>query len=165
MKYFYGLAGVGPQRMELVRSYLQRIGIRNIDPQGFRGFAIYDAMGTRGSSHAIGTAGWCMDYPDPYDYINVLLYGKSIHASENVNVSYFNNPRFNRRMEQAARLRGAQRFRTYAILDRDIMRQQAPWAPWNNIIDRYFFGSRIQTRSILIHPVYENPVYNALSLR
>ena len=95
----------------------------------------------------------------------MLLYGKTIHASENVNIAYFNNPTFNRRMEQAAKLKGDRRFRTYAILDRDIMRQQAPWAPYNNIIDRYFFGTRVNTRSILIHPVYENPVYNALTLR
>ena len=35
--------------------------------------------------------GWCSDYPDPYDWINILLYGPSIQAENNVNYSYFNS--------------------------------------------------------------------------
>ena len=73
-KYYYSLSSPGPQRMELVRRQLRLIGIE-IDPQGFRGYSYYDAVGKRNSPHAFAIGGWCQDYSDPYDFINVLLYG------------------------------------------------------------------------------------------
>ena len=122
-KYYYGLAAPGPQRMELVRSYLQQIGV-NIDPQGFRGFAIYDAAGKRNSPHAFTTGGWCQDYSDPYDFINVLLYGGALQDENNNNLAYFNNAVYNKRMEQAAKLIGAKRLNTYAQLENDLVTKQ-----------------------------------------
>jgi oligopeptide transport system substrate-binding protein len=160
--YFYGLTPPGPQRMELVRASLNQIGI-NIEPRGFRGFAIYDAAGTRTSDHDFTTAGWCQDYPDPYDFINVLLYGKSIQAANNNNLAYFSGA--DRKMERAAKLLGNARMRTYGNLDIDISRNQAPWATWLNPTNRFFYGRRIAPRSWVYQPVYENPVYNALSLK
>lgn len=163
-KYFHTLSGVNPQRMELVRASLAQIGI-TIDPQGFRGFAIYDAAGTRGSEHAFTTAGWCQDYPDPYDFINILLYGGNIQADNNNNLAYFNIPSYNRKMERAAKLLGNARLRTYGALDIDIMRNQAPWAPWNNPTNQFFLGARIDPKSFVYQPIYEEAPYNVLALR
>ena len=53
--FFYSLTPPGPQRMELMRANLRAIGI-NIEPRGFRGFAIYDAAGARTSDHASSRA-------------------------------------------------------------------------------------------------------------
>ena len=50
--------------------------------------------------------GWFADYPDPYDFVNVLLYGKTIAKLNNVNTAYFDDPAFNRRMERARSPRG-----------------------------------------------------------
>ncbi|MDQ3822113.1 MAG: ABC transporter substrate-binding protein [Actinomycetota bacterium] len=96
--------------------------------------------------------GWGEDYPDPYDFINILLQGTSIQPDNNVNLSYFNEPRWNRRMEQASALFGAQRLRTYAILDRDLMRGPAPVAPYINTNARILVSSRV--RNYIFHKVY-----------
>ena len=68
-------------------------------------------------------------------------------------------------MENAAKLLGNARMRTYGNLDIDISRNQAPWATWLNPTNRFFYGRRIAPRSWVYQPVYENPVYNVLSLK
>lgn len=162
--YFYGLAAPGPDRMELVRGGLRQIGI-DIEPKGFRGFAIYDAAGTRGSEHAFTTGGWCQDYPDPYDFVNVLLYGGNIQAANNNNLAYFNNATYNRKMNNAAKKLGAARLKTYGALDIDITRNQAPWASWNNPTNQFFLSSRVDPKSFVFQPIYEAPPYNVLALK
>jgi oligopeptide transport system substrate-binding protein len=162
--FYYGLAAPGPQRMELVRSYLSQIGI-TIEPQGFRGFAIYDAAGKRNSPHAFTTAGWCQDYPDPYDFINVLLYGGNIQEENNNNLAYFNNATFNKRMERSAKLIGAPRMKAYMALENDLVTQQAPWAAWNQPTNQFFFSNRVDTRSLVYQNIYEEYPYNVIALR
>jgi peptide/nickel transport system substrate-binding protein len=162
--YYYGLAAPGPQRMELVRSYLSQLGI-SIEPQGFRGFAIYDAAGKRNSPHAFTTGGWCQDYPDPYDFINVLLYGGNIQEENNNNLAYFNNAAFNKRMERSAKLVGAPRMKAYGALENDLVSQQAPWAAWSQPTNQFFFGSRVNTGTLVYQPIYEEYPYNVLALR
>ena len=44
----------------------------------FSGADLYDAMGKRNTDLDMGTnMGWCSDYPDPYDWINILLLRRS----------------------------------------------------------------------------------------
>ena len=49
---------------------------------------------------------WIADYADPYDFINVLLSGDNLHASNNNNVAYFNDPTYNKQMRAASLLSG-----------------------------------------------------------
>jgi ABC-type oligopeptide transport system substrate-binding subunit len=163
-KYYYGLAAPGPQRMELVRSYLQQIGV-NIDPQGFRGFAIYDAAGKRNSPHAFTTGGWCQDYSDPYDFINVLLYGGALQDENNNNLAYFNNAAYNKRMEAAAKLIGAKRLSTYASLENDLVTKQGPWAAWNQPTNQFFFSNKVDPKSLVYQSLYEAFPYNIMALK
>ena len=86
--------------------------------------------------------GWFADYPDPYDFVNILLYGKTIAKSNNVNTAYFNDPVFNRRMERAALTTGDARAATYAALDRDLTRA-APFVVYGNSTTREFVSDRI----------------------
>lgn len=163
-KYYYGLAAPGPQRMELVRSYLQQIGIE-IDPQGFRGFAIYDAAGKRNSPHAFTTGGWCQDYPDPYDFINVLLYGGNIQEENNNNLAYFNNSVYNKRMENAAKKFGAARLTAYQVLENDLVAKQGPWTAWNQPTNQFFFSNKVDTKSLIYQAIYEEYPYNVMALK
>jgi ABC-type transport system substrate-binding protein len=96
--------------------------------------------------------GWGEDYPDPYDFINILLSGTSIQPDNNVNLSYFNERSWNARMDAANRLFGAQRLRTYAILDRDLMAGPAPLAPYINTNARILVSDRV--RNHVFHKVY-----------
>jgi len=163
-KYFYSLASPGPERMQLVQEQLAKIGIE-IDPQGFRGYSIYDAAGKRNSPHAFANRGWCQDYADPYDFINILLYGGSIQEENNNNISYFNDPVYNRRMERAAKLTGDARLRAYTKLEHDLVTDAAPLAVWGEPAIQFFFGDRVDMRSFVYQPIYEAPPYNLLALK
>jgi ABC-type oligopeptide transport system substrate-binding subunit len=112
----------------------------------------FSKEGTRGEPFDIAFEGWNADYNDPYDFINVLLYGPSIQASNNVNYSYFNDPKYNKLMEQAAGLTGNKRFNTYGQLDIDLARNPAPLAAWDNDNNRDFFSARMGCQ--LFQPVY-----------
>lgn len=162
---YYGLTGVGPQLLELTRAALGQLGLET-DARGFRGFAIYDAAGKRNSEHDIVVgSGWCQDYPDPYDFVNVLLYGGNIQEDNNNNLSYFNNAAYNKKMEDAAKMVGEARLKAYGDLDIDIIKNQAPWAPWQNINERVFLGNRLDVKTYVWQPIYENIAWNALSLK
>jgi hypothetical protein len=84
-----------------------------------------------------------MDYPDPSNFINVLLDGRRIQADNNVNASYFNNATYNRRMDQAYALAGQARLNAYGLLDRDIMRDQAPVAPYISTNARILTSTKV----------------------
>jgi ABC-type oligopeptide transport system substrate-binding subunit len=96
--------------------------------------------------------GWGEDYPDPYDFINILLQGTSIQPDNNVNLSYFNERPWNRRMDAASDVFGIRRHRVYSILDRDLMRGPAPVAPYINTNARILVSSRV--RNYIFHKVY-----------
>ena len=65
----------------------------------------------------------------------MLLDGRRIQADNNVNLSYFNNPAYNAKMDKALRESQATHVpNAYAILDRDIMHDQAPVAPYISTI-------------------------------
>ena len=65
---------------------------------------------TRGADFDFTTEGWVADYADPFDFINVLLSGDSLHASNNNNIAYFNDPKYNKAMLAASRLVGNARY-------------------------------------------------------
>ena len=85
---------------------LKQIGI-DVEIKQFDRVVQHDKVGTRGEPFDIGLSGWGMDYPDPSNFINVLLDGRRIQATNNVNESYFNNAANNKRMDRAYAPRGA----------------------------------------------------------
>ena len=98
-----------PAQAQLVKRDLIRMGFQenNITMKGFSGGDIYTAMGVKGNGADIGVSmGWCSDYPDPYDWINILLSGDAILPENGVNYSYMNLPKWNKKMNAAARLTG-----------------------------------------------------------
>ena len=68
--------------------------------------------------------GWLADYADPYDFINVLLSGENIHDTNNNNFAYFNDPKFNKLMDQARPSSGSARSTAYGNLDINIMQER-----------------------------------------
>jgi peptide/nickel transport system substrate-binding protein len=107
--------------------------------------------------------GWLADYPDPFDFINVLLDGDNIQEANNSNYAYLNNPTYNKRMKAAAKLSGEPRYRAYGQLDVDLMRNVAPWAPIINGNTREFISNRIT--NYLYHPVYAGIIINAAAIK
>jgi peptide/nickel transport system substrate-binding protein len=159
---------INPAQGQIVRRDLIRLGFKagNITMKPFSGADIYDAMGKRNTDLDMGTSmGWCSDYPDPYDWINILLYGKSIQAENNVNYSYFNSPKWNKRMESAARLVGPKRLQVYGQLDLDIMNKAAPMAIERTYNNRYVFSNRINPKSLIYQGIYQDWSIPALALK
>jgi ABC-type transport system substrate-binding protein len=130
----------GPTVAQVVQFNLRQIGI-DVEIKQFDRVVQHEKVGTRGEPFDISHSGWGADYPDPYNFINVLLDGRRIQASNNVNESYFNTPSYNRKMEQASRLFGPARLRAYGNLDIDISRNQAPLAPYVNTNARIFVSA------------------------
>jgi peptide/nickel transport system substrate-binding protein len=159
---------INPAQAQIVRRDLIRLGFKagNITMKPFSGADIYDAMGKRSTDLDMGTSmGWCSDYPDPYDWINILLYGKSIQAENNVNYSYFNSPKWNRKMELAARLVGPKRLAVYGNLDLSIMKQAAPMAIERTYNNRYVFSNRVNPKSLVYQGIYQDFSIPAMALK
>ncbi|MHB1242945.1 MAG: ABC transporter substrate-binding protein [Gaiellaceae bacterium] len=149
-------------RAQIIKYNLEQIGLDvTLKPQPFA-VAIRTA-GTRGSDFDMFLIAWFADYPDPFDFINVLLDGQNIQESNNSNYSYLNMPKYNKQMTDAAKLSGAARYDAYGKLDVDLMRNAAPWAPLLNGNIREFISNRVT--NYLFHPVYGGAIMNALAIR
>jgi ABC-type oligopeptide transport system substrate-binding subunit len=166
--YFWANSTANQNQAMIVRQDLINLGFEpeNITMKGFSGGGISDPLATRGNDADIGVSrGWCSDYPDPYDWINVLFDGNGIQAENNTNTSYMNLPKWNRRMEAAARLVGPKRFKVYGQLDLDLMRQVAPIAVERTYNNRYFFSNRVDMRSLVYQGIYSDWSIPALRLK
>jgi peptide/nickel transport system substrate-binding protein len=164
--YFYQSAGsVGPKQYQVSLRDLSDLGY-NVEGRGFAGFNIYTAAGTKGSPHdVVGQIGWCQDYPDPYDFINVLMDGTKIQAENNVDVSYFNSAKYNKAMQRAARLTGKARYKAYGKLDIDITKNAAPWAAMGDSTNQFFYSSKVSPSTMVYNPVYQYPSLNVLAFK
>jgi len=166
--YFRSSGSTNQNQAQIVKQDLRNLGFseNNITMKGFSGGNIYTAMGVRGNDADMGVSmGWCSDYPDPYDWINILLYGKTIEAENNVNYSYFNHPTWNRKMEKAARLVGPKRLAVYGQMDIDIMKKAAPMAIERTYNNRYFFSNRVNNKSLVYQGIYQDWSIPALALK
>jgi peptide/nickel transport system substrate-binding protein len=154
---------------QIVRRDLISLGFKpgDINMKGFSGADLYDAMGHRNTDLDMGTnMGWCSDYPDPYDWINILLHGgSSIQAENNVNYSYFNDPKWNKKMESAARLVGPNRLKVYGQLDLDVMSQAAPMAVERTYNNRYIFSNRVNPQSLVYQGIYQDFDWASIALK
>ena len=134
--------GAGPLRAQIIEYNLKQIGL-TVDTKLLSRAVQVEKEGTRGDSFDITDEAWSADYADPYDFINVLLDGRTIHASNNSNISYFDDPKFNKQMTQASLLSGAARYKAYGNLDVAIMQQGVPWAPRSNGNNRILVSKRV----------------------
>jgi len=142
VEYYTSNRGAAPLAAQIVQFNLKQIGL-SLNIHQFARAVQIDKEGTRGEPFDITSEGWIADYADPYDFINVLLSGDSLHASNNNNVAYFNDPAYNKQMRSAALLSGAGRYTAYGKLDVNMMAQNPPWAAWRNFNDRILLSSRV----------------------
>jgi peptide/nickel transport system substrate-binding protein len=127
----------GPTVAQVVQFNLKQIGL-DVEIKSFTRTVQHEKVGTRGEPFDISHSGWGADYADPSNFINVLLDGGRIQAANNVNESYFNDPAFNKRMQEANLLSGDARLKTFGELDRDITKNGAPLASYINTNGRYY---------------------------
>jgi peptide/nickel transport system substrate-binding protein len=123
----------------------------------------YQVIQTRGTTYNFVTnGGWCADYFDPFDYLNVLFDGRKIAAANNNNYTYFNNATFNKGLDHAASLSGSARAAAYAQLDKDLIQKYAPIVPYLLPTNDYFVSAR--TKNWIYSSYFGSPYLNALSV-
>jgi ABC-type oligopeptide transport system substrate-binding subunit len=142
---------LGTAQAEIVQASLKQAGV-DLEVKRFPFSVLTSKIGVRDEPYDMVLIGWFADYADPYDFINVLLSGKTIAPDNNVNSARLNDPAFNARMDRAATLSGPARYATYGRLDVDLMRVAAPWAPYSNGNVREFVSSKVGC--YLYHPVF-----------
>ena len=143
--------GPDPLRAQIIQFDLKQIGL-DVEVKQFARAVQIQKEGTRGEPFDITSEGWVADYADPFDFINVLLSGDSLHDSNNNNVAYFNDPKYNKKMLSASRLTGDARGTAYGNLDVDISKNAAPWASYYNLNDRLFVSKRFGC--FVFNPIY-----------
>jgi len=166
--YYRSSGTTNPAQGLIVKQDLINLGFSNgnITMKPNSGGDIYTAMGKRGTDADMGVSmGWCSDYPDPYDWINILLYGPSIQAENNVNYSYFNSSKWNARMANAAKLVGPKRLKVYGQLDLDIMNKAAPMAIERTYNNRYFFSNKVNPKGLIYQGIYQDWSIPAMPLK
>jgi peptide/nickel transport system substrate-binding protein len=147
---------------QIAKYNLEQVGFKvTLKAQPF-GVAI-NTMGTKGNEMDAFSIAWIADYFDPFDFINVLLDGRTIQDKNNNNYSYWNNAKYNRLMTAASRLTGQARYTAYGKLDVDIMKNAAPWIPIFTYTSRDFVGPRVE--NFIFHPVYGRGIINAMAIK
>ncbi len=129
-----------PLQAQIYQQNLKAIGL-DVQVQAFTRAVQIQKEGIKGAAFDFTTEGWAADYADPSDFVNVLLDGGNIQAANNSNVSYFDDPAYNKRMAQASLLFGDKRYSTYSGLDADITTDAAPWAARANSTNRIFVSA------------------------
>jgi ABC-type transport system substrate-binding protein len=137
-----GNTAVGQGLGQVFKFNLSQIGC-DVNVRLFQGFQIYVAAGQKGADFDAVIAGWNQDYPDPYDFLDVLLNGENIHDQNNNNLAYFNNAEVNAKLRAANKLVGAARYKAYGNLDLLVTTKYAPWASYDNRNTREFISSKI----------------------
>jgi peptide/nickel transport system substrate-binding protein len=149
-------------RAQVAEFNLKQVGFKiNDEPTPAANY--YQVIETKGTSYNLVTnGGWCADYFDPYDYLNVLFDGRKLQAANNVNYTYFNNATFNKGLDHAASLSGTARAAAYAKLDQDLMTNYAPVVPYLVATERFFTSSRV--KNWVYSSYFGEPYFNALSV-
>jgi len=134
----------GPPIAQSVQFNLKQIGV-DVEIKLLDRVVQHEKAATRGEPFDLTLEGWLMDYPDPANFINVLLDGRRIQADNNVNVSYFRNTAVEKLMDQAYAASGQDRLNKYGNLDILIMKNYAPVAPYISTNSRKLLSTKVGT--------------------
>ena len=146
--YYAPNRSYGPGVAQSVQFNLKQIGI-DVEIKLLDRVVQNEKMGIRGEPFDLGQEGWIADYPDPSNFINVLLDGRKIQAENNVNTSYFSGdgiPNYTKRLDEAFSAAGAKRLNLYAQLDRDVAQKGGNGA-YLSTTARNFLGPKVSCYS------------------
>jgi ABC-type oligopeptide transport system substrate-binding subunit len=159
--YSYGNTLSAELQAQIIQFNLKQIGL-DVAVQIYSRDVQIEMSSARGAAFDLTAEGWSADYADPYDFINVLLSGDTLQRSNNSNVAYFDDPKYNKLMLAASRLVGKPRYAAYSALDVDITKKAAPWAAFRNAYNRDYVSAR--TACYTYNPVFEMD-YAAICLK
>jgi peptide/nickel transport system substrate-binding protein len=127
---------------------LNQIGIE-VEVKLFSPKEHFQRAGTRGEPFDMAFFAWQPDYIDGAAFFVPLASGSTLRAQGNSNASYFNDGKVNAKIVAANQKRGKARRKAWADLDIYLMRNNPPWAPFLNSVNRQFvsasFGCYVYT--------------------
>jgi len=152
---------------EYIQSQANKLGmsptLQTSDPSGFYHPLMTKSIATGSNGYSIAAyGGWCADYADGYDYINVNFDGRTIGDTGNTDYEYFNNATFNHDMDHAASLTGKARATAYGNLDAEFMHNYAPIIPTQISNSRIFASKRVH--NWVYSTWWGQPFWNAIKL-
>jgi ABC-type oligopeptide transport system substrate-binding subunit len=123
---------VGAGFAQIFQFNLRRLGIE-VEIKYLSLSTMFEKAGTRGEPFDVSLGFWHADYADPIAFFGPLLDGNNLKPSGNLNIGYFDRPRYNREIERIGPLSGETRRRAWAKLDVEMMSNDPPWAPFLNV--------------------------------
>ena len=139
------------ERALAVADALRKIGL-HVRIDAAPGYGRLTLADVKGTSFDIADVITRPDYGDPYALVDKLLDGRVIRSVANTNVSYFDDPRFDRSIDRAQRLTGIARDRAYGRLGVAVARTEAPLAVYAVLNARVFVSARVGC--LIYQPVY-----------
>jgi ABC-type transport system substrate-binding protein/class 3 adenylate cyclase len=128
------------QEAQIIRRDLQPLGI-DVQVKEFAIGDFFARLSRRGEPFDLAVSGYSFP-PDPVQIL-ANFDGSTIGPTNNSNLSYFDDPAFNRKLKTVAKLSGAKRYRAASRLSLELERDGVPAAAiaWNT--SRDFFSARI----------------------
>jgi peptide/nickel transport system substrate-binding protein len=121
---------------------LKQIGIE-VELKGMPDAVAVAKVATRGEGYDLVGLRHLAVYVDPSQIVDYLFDGRTIRATGNTNISYFNSAHYNRLIERAGRLSGNARYAAYGRLAVDIARNAAPVVGQGVRYQRFFLSSHV----------------------
>jgi ABC-type oligopeptide transport system substrate-binding subunit len=157
---FYSANQIAARNIAQVVQYnLKQIGL-DVEIQLFERTVQHTKAATRGEKFDMTLEGWGADYPDPANFLDVLVNGDRLQEANNVNISYANDPAFNKRFAEVATMSGDERLKAYSELDRDVSKWGA-YAPIRMANQRFFLSTSVD--QFVVNPIHTNPNLVAIS--
>jgi peptide/nickel transport system substrate-binding protein len=138
-------------RALVVADALRKIGLK-VTVDTSPGLGQFTLAAVRGTKFDIADVITRPDYGDPYALVDKLLDSRVIRSVDNTNLSYFDDPRFDRAIDAAQRLTGVERDRAYGRLGIAVASTEAPLAAYAVLNARVFLSARVGC--ITYQPVY-----------
>jgi ABC-type transport system substrate-binding protein len=127
---------------QIIQANLRAIGI-DVQIQQFPNVVQIARQGTRGEPFDLAIERYDVPWVDPYEYVNLLLDGRTITAMGNTDQSYFDSPHYNRLIDRAGSRSGRARYDAYGKLAVDIAVNAAPMAAFADRNNKFFVSSRV----------------------
>jgi peptide/nickel transport system substrate-binding protein len=128
---------------ETVQANLKEIGI-DVEIKSSFPYTVKAAKtSTRGEPFDLTDDRYDVPWVDPAQYVRVLLDGRTIRATGNANIAYFNSAHYNMLIDRAESLSGRARYEAYGKLAFDLAKNAAPMAAFISRNLRFFVSSRV----------------------
>ncbi|WHY86588.1 ABC transporter substrate-binding protein [Neobacillus novalis] len=135
-----------------IQSDLKEIGI-DVEIRPLSGSSYSD--GARSLKYGMVSTAWFQDYPDPSNFLDVLLNGSEVPAN---NWAAYNNPVVNDMLKKASTLSpGQERWAAFSEIQLEVLKD-APWVPLYTPV-RYAIVQP-WLKGFYQHPVWMDPLQN-----